>query len=727
VKALAFMPAEILQDMGSGLLRAYAAILFSNRQAAGLLFLVATFLFPNAGMAGLTGAVAGGVTARLLSFPRIAGGLHIYNSLLVGLALGIVYRLDGYLLVLILLGAVLAVFLTAALSDLLWRLDHLPVLSLPFVLVALTCFFAAQVYGNLSVYHFPAAPLAPFVGERLDSFFISLGSAFFTPHPVAGLLLFIGLLWTSRYLALLALLGYLVGSGLLQWLSGSVHPTLGQWSGFNFILTTMAVGGVYMVPGLHSLALALTAAALSSLVTMAVQGMLLVYGLPVLAIPFLFTTLTLLAAMRKRLSSMPPYLLLEAPALPEHSYERARLVRVRGAEPESVPLYAPFYGAWRVYQGFNGPHTHQPPWQHALDFIITEGGRSFRNSGNRLQDYQCFDLPVLSPCHGTVMRCYDELPDNPPGEVDAGNNWGNFLLIRLDGGLYVLLAHLRRGSLMVAEGERLTPGRPLARCGNTGRSPQPHLHMQVQASAVLGSPTHPFHLVGVMLPTGREQAASFHLAARPGEGELVGAVKAQGPLLRTLHLPLGLQLRYRYCLDEGEWISRCLTVSMDLTGGFRLRSASGASVRFIEGGGVLSFFDRAGGKDPLLDLWLLCVGLTPLVDDVQMEWTDRPSDRLLPLACGWRGLRALLRPLGGGLDSHYRRSQENGVWRQQGRHRLQLLPWLAREGMSEVVIEEGRGCVRLSLETGSSSMRAELEDVLTIADQGIPQVELSRR
>ena len=129
-------------------------------------------------------------------------------------------------------------------------------------------------------------------------------------------------------------------------------------------------------------------------------------------------------ALSKRVSASPPYLLKENPALPELSYERARLLRARGAEPQSVPLRAPFFGTWQVYQGFDGPHTHQPPWQHALDFIITSQGRSYRGQGRQLQDYLCFDLPVLSPCHGTVARCRTDLPDNPPGEVDNQHNWG---------------------------------------------------------------------------------------------------------------------------------------------------------------------------------------------------------------------------------------------------------------------------------------------------------------
>ncbi len=713
-----------VRETGCGVLKAYAAILFSSQPGIGFIFLLASFWYPNAGMSGLIAAFTGHLAARLLSFPNISNGLYIYNSLLVGLALGVVYQLDVYLLSLILLGAVFAVFLTVALVDILWRLGHLPVLSLPFVMTALICFFAAQAYGNLSVYLFPMAPIEPFINTWLDAFFTALGSSFFIPHPVAGVLFFMGLLWNSRYLALLAVLGYGVGNGVLHWLSGSIHPTLGQWGGFNFILSTMAIGGMYMVPGWHSLILAMLAAAISSLLTVAVQGMLQIYGLPVLAIPFLLTTLAFLMAMRNRTASTPPYLLLESPALPELSYERSRLAEARGAEPNSVPLRAPFFGTWAIYQGFNGAHTHQPPWQHALDFFITKQGRSFAHNGKTLHDFYCFDLPVLSPCYGTIVRCQNDLPDNMPGDVDSKNNWGNFVLIRLDNGLYVLLAHLGQYSVKVVVGERVEPGQPVARCGNSGRSPQPHIHLHVQTTPVLGSPTHPFHLMGVTLQTDPHKTARYCVACRPKEGQLLSAIKSEGRVKQALHLPLGRQFHYRYRQDQGKWVSQCLTVTIGLLGELRLSSESGASVRFMEEGGVLYFFERSAGDDILLDLWLLALGLTPLSDRA-IEWRDAPSDRLLPLNTLWRCLRGIMRPLGGGLESHYQRYDKDGIWLQQGRHQLILWSTIQQAATTEAVIHPQQGCVRLMLKSEYCVVEAELEKISTIEDQGIPAVSLS--
>jgi hypothetical protein len=69
-----------------------------------------------------------------------------------------------------------------------------------------------------------------------------------------------------------------------------------------------------------------------------------------------------------------------------------------------LPLLLPVFGRWQVYQGFDGEHTPRPPWQHALDFYITEDGKSCSGQGEALEDYYCFGLPVLSPVHGQVVR-----------------------------------------------------------------------------------------------------------------------------------------------------------------------------------------------------------------------------------------------------------------------------------------------------------------------------------
>jgi urea transporter len=699
--------------------RAYANILFVDHVGIGLLIMLATLWYPNVGLAGLLAALAAMLTTGLFRFPDANGGLQIFNSLLVGLSLGAFYELNGYLVLLVVMGAVLAVFVTVVLADGLWRLDRLPVLSLPFILVVLITTPVARRYSSLSDFIGLAEPQHQLLFPWLDGFFSSLGSIFFSPQPIPGLLLFIAILWRSRYLALLALAGYGCGYLIFNLLTDNPHPSLVVWTGFNFALTAMAIAGFYTVPSRAGAALALLAVAISAMLVVATQDFLMVYGLPVMAIPFVLTTVLVLSALQKRTALVQPWIAPQ-PGLPEVNYDRARLAQVRNGEFNSVPLLTPFFGEWEVYQGFDGPHTHKGQWRHALDFYMTEQGQSFSGQGDNLTDYFCFALPVLSPVHGKVVRAYDKLADNAPGEVDVKNNWGNFVLLRTDNGLHVLLAHLHQHSLKVKEGDSVTPGTPLAACGNSGRSPQPHLHLQVQREATLGSPTHPFHLSSVLVQA-EEGAQEYRLVARPKVGDHVQAAEQDEQLSAQLHLPVGRTLRYELS-EPGQKQARQVNLRVELTllGQFRLRSDSGASAAFEEINGVLAFYDRQGPKDMLLDSWLLANGLTPLTNHAH-HWQDAPSAALLPLTFLQRAWLWLWRPLGCGVDSHYQRQwdQNSGQWLQDGEHHLHI-HGRRLLASSQSLLDPVFGCVRIRLRMGTKQWLATLVDTGQVADSGIP-------
>jgi murein DD-endopeptidase MepM/ murein hydrolase activator NlpD len=112
-----------------------------------------------------------------------------------------------------------------------------------------------------------------------------------------------------------------------------------------------------------------------------------------------------------------------------------------------------------------------------------------------------FGQPILAPVAGRVVSVHD-------GEVDhvarrsqlalvpyaltqaarvrggASAIAGNHVILELeDRRAYVVLAHLRAGSIRVREGESVAAGQELAACGNSGNSTQPHLHIQVMDSA----------------------------------------------------------------------------------------------------------------------------------------------------------------------------------------------------------------------------------------------------
>jgi murein DD-endopeptidase MepM/ murein hydrolase activator NlpD len=75
-----------------------------------------------------------------------------------------------------------------------------------------------------------------------------------------------------------------------------------------------------------------------------------------------------------------------------------------------------------------------------------------------------------------------------------GRVLGNHIVIDLGDGAYALLAHLRRRSALVTAGQRVRAGQPLAACGNSGNSTEPHVHFQLM--------DRPGVLLGAGLPFG---------------------------------------------------------------------------------------------------------------------------------------------------------------------------------------------------------------------------------
>lgn len=147
-------------------------------------------------------------------------------------------------------------------------------------------------------------------------------------------------------------------------------------------------------------------------------------------------------------------------------------------------LRLPFDGEWFVYWGGRtmeqNSHVIAADQRFAYDFLVRVEGSSHRGKGERVEDYYCWDRPILAPADGKVVAAVGGLDDNPPGAMDPAHPPGNHVILELGAGEYALLAHLRKGSLTVAVGDRVTAGSELGRCGNSGNTSEPHLHFHLQ-------------------------------------------------------------------------------------------------------------------------------------------------------------------------------------------------------------------------------------------------------
>jgi hypothetical protein len=153
-------------------------------------------------------------------------------------------------------------------------------------------------------------------------------------------------------------------------------------------------------------------------------------------------------------------------------------------------LRLPFDGAWYVLWGgrtlADNRHAGDAAQRFAMDVLVRRDGRSHAGDPGVPASYHCWDRPILAPADGVVVRAVDGLPDQRIGERDPANPAGNHVVIDFGHGEYGFLAHLRRGSVAVAAGDRVAAGAPIGRCGNSGNSSEPHLHFHLQTTPDLG-------------------------------------------------------------------------------------------------------------------------------------------------------------------------------------------------------------------------------------------------
>jgi murein DD-endopeptidase MepM/ murein hydrolase activator NlpD len=182
--------------------------------------------------------------------------------------------------------------------------------------------------------------------------------------------------------------------------------------------------------------------------------------------------------------------------------------RLGTAEASQIMMSLPFTGRWLAQ---NSPARRVPSHgidlfgeRYAIDFVAvdhrgrTAAHRDWRTffAAEPAERFFAYGQPILAPADGEIVDIHDGEPDHSgrrsqlallpymAGQAQrlrlgVGAIAGNFVTIALPGGMFAALAHLRNGSFRVAVGDRVVAGQPIAECGNSGNSTQPHVHVQV--------------------------------------------------------------------------------------------------------------------------------------------------------------------------------------------------------------------------------------------------------
>lgn len=612
-------------------LRSYSVVFFSQKRVFGLLLLAATFLNPTTGWVGLFGLLCSNGLAYVLGFERgaIRKGYFGFNSLLLGLALSYFYAASWNLLLLIFLSSLLATLAASVLQNVFWHYFRLPALSLPFVITFSLAISAAVGFGHLELSRSSlSAESITTAVPWLDLFLKSLGSTFFQVNIASGAILLLGLLIYSRLALLLGLAGLTAGY-FTHYLLGAYPEVLTeQYLGFNYVLTGIAVGGIFLVPSFGSLLLAMLSASASAVIMLSLKVLLPAY-LPPTAIPFNLITLLVLYALKLRLfPSANLALSFSEVSSPEENLatHRANLKTFRRF---GVELSLPFHGSWRVTQGFNGKLTHKEDWRFGVDFMVPgSDGKLYRNSGANLEDYFCYDVPVLAPAEGKVVFVKSDVPDNKVGKVNERDNWGNVVIIEHAYQFYSCVAHLREGSINVEVGETVKRGQVIGRCGNSGRSAFPHLHFQMQAIPNLGAPTVFFQFSNFIKASNGQK--NFIPRGEPKDDDVVSNLPYTADYVDFF--PYSFTQDLVYSLQGGEVQEETWSAEIDLYGNLMIKSNPlETRLYFTLANGVLSVKKLEGSRKTGLYHFGKLLTDVPFVAGEKLEWkTDEETDYALP-------------------------------------------------------------------------------------------------
>jgi len=146
--------------------------------------------------------------------------------------------------------------------------------------------------------------------------------------------------------------------------------------------------------------------------------------------------------------------------------------------------------------------------EYAIDFLmIKENGflkKPYRKSmveyvfkGIDLTDFYGYGQTIYSPIAGEVVKLENNIDERNPVNIfnDIDNTrkvtneyinqngsseiiTGNYVLIKKEENVYLLLAHLRKNSIKVSVGQKIKEHDEVAQLGHSGNSTMPHLHMQ---------------------------------------------------------------------------------------------------------------------------------------------------------------------------------------------------------------------------------------------------------
>ena len=472
------------------------------------------------------------------------------------------YEPSPVLALILAVAALFSLFITISLKGYLGNYG-LPFLSLPFIISLWIVILASNDFVNLGlnergiytlneVYSKGGFYLMKFYQwiENLSMpgsiriYLRSLAAIFFQQNLFSGIMIAFGLAWFSRIAFSLSLIGFYAAYFFYIFIGADFETLNYTYIGFNYILASVAIGGYFLIPSKTTYLWIILIIPLLAVLTISLAKIFAVWNLSIYALSFNIIVLLFLYVLKLRgPAGRKPVEVIIQNNSPEKNFYAWKNEVERFGNRSFVAIKLPFFGTWNVSQGHNGEYTHKKEWGNAWDFVILNNkGLQYKNDGYVHKDYYCFGKSVVAPADGVVVQVVNNIPDNPIGDVNTIENWGNTVVIKHNDYLYSKLSHLKEGSITVKEGQPVKFGAIIGKCGNSGRSPYPHLHFQLQSTPYIGSKTLSHPIASYIIEKDGEHILKLYDI--PEEGDLLSNIQPDELLSKAFHMIPGAKLQW---------------------------------------------------------------------------------------------------------------------------------------------------------------------------------------
>jgi urea transporter/murein DD-endopeptidase MepM/ murein hydrolase activator NlpD len=595
---------------------------FSLDKVFALIILIVTFFSPPVGLCGLLAVILINVFAYFMGFNRdeILKGLFGFNALFLGLAMGYEFSVNAPFIALFITAVLALLLITVWLKGLL-AIYSLPFLSFPFILSYWIVSLAASNFTNIHLdenhiytinetlrnqssqfYQFIHSLDEVSIFPLALTYFKTLAGTFFQSSVLGGMLIAAGLLYFSRIAFSLSIIGFTMAYFFYSLFGADVNDLNYNLLGSNFIFLAIAIGCFFLIPNTGSYITVLILIPVLMIVLLSLGKILSVFQIKAYSLSFSVVCTAFLFSLNQRwLHKYLQVVTIQYFSAEKTIYKYINSIQ-RFKNEHLYKVALPFMGEWNVSQGYNGKITHLGDWSKALDFVIVDSKSNTyrepthaRESFTR-ENFYCYNKEIFAPYDGYVYDIINTVAENDVGDVNTEQNWGNTVILNHLNGLFSQISHIKKDSFNVFVGQYITKGTYIATCGNSGRSPEPHIHFQFQTTPTVGATTLEYPISYFIERIGQEKF--LRISEVPKEGSFISNVHVNELLVVGFSLLPGQKISFQ---KEGGPSTVNWEVHTDALNRTYIHCSETKSFAYFVNDGVMLYFtDFEGDRKSLL-------------------------------------------------------------------------------------------------------------------------------